>query len=205
MDPQEGAVSDMKGPNSGRIARAMVFVFATGAIVAMLAGVAHAGDSTATATLSGGSLYVSQELAPGSFSGSLTGAAHQLTGTGFNGFNITDARASGVGWEVTVQATQFINVTHAGHDIALDSFTMPHLSVVGESGSSPVPGTLGPAATIDTGTSGVQMAACDAAGQGMGVYDFTAAGADWKLDIAADQYSGSYDSTVTLTLSTLAF
>src|SRR5680860_1129071 len=103
-------------------------------------------------------------------------------------------------------ATQFENATVAGKDIALDSLTRPELAVAkADEGSSEVPGTLHAAATIDTGAAGVVMAECDAHGQGMGTYDFTAAGSvPWKLAITADEYAGTYYSTVATTVATLA-
>ncbi len=82
---------------------------------------------------------------------------------------------------------------------------MPLLAVArADTGSSDVPGTLHAAATIDTGGAGVVMAACYANGQGMGTYDFTADHASWKLALTADEYAGTYSSTVTTTLATLA-
>ena len=50
------------------------------------------------------------------------------------------------------------------------------------------------------------MAACSANGQGMGTYNFTAAAAvhPWKLALTADEYAGTYNSTITTTLATLA-
>src|SRR5680860_1089813 len=57
----------------------------------------------------------------------------------------------------------------------------------------------------DAGAAGVVMAECDAHGQGMGTYDFTAAGSvPWKLAITADEYAGTYYSTVATTVATLA-
>lgn len=157
-------------------------------------------------------LTISTELTAGTFAGTLNGLGFTLNanvaggGTAFSGFSITDTRGTGVGWYVTMVATQFENATVAGKDLALDSLTMPELAVAkADEGSSAVPGTLHAAATIDTGGAGVVMAECDAHGQGMGTYDFTAAGsAPWKLAITADEYAGTYYSTVTTTVATLA-
>ena len=105
-----------------------------------------------------------------------------------------------------MQATVFDNATVAGKDLVANSLTMPLLAVAkADAGSSDVPGTLHAAATIDTGVAGVVMAACSANGQGMGTYDFTAAeSVPWKLALTADEYAGTYNSTVTTTLATLA-
>ncbi len=180
--------------------------------MALSAGVAFAGDDGTSAVLTGGELNISTELAAGTFAGTLTGAATTLDadvaggGTVFSGFSINDPRGTGVGWDVTMQATVFDNATVAGKDLVANSLTMPLLAVAkADAGSSDVPGTLHAAATIDTGVAGVVMAACSANGQGMGTYDFTAAAdASWELALTADEYAGTYNSTVTTTLATLA-
>jgi hypothetical protein len=177
-----------------------------------LTGVAFAETDDTSAELTGGTLNISTELAAGTFAGTLTGAAQTLdasvagTGTAFSGFSINDPRGTGAGWTVTMLATQFVNgaVRTATDDIALNSLTMPLLAVaMADAGSSALPGTLHAAATIDTGDAGVVMAACSAFGQGMGTYDFTAAeSAPWELALTADEYAGTYSSTVTTTLAT---
>jgi len=48
------------------------------------------------------------------------------------------------------------------------------------------------------------MAECDAHGQGMGTYDFTASSTAWKLALTADEYAGTYYSTVATTVATVA-
>lgn len=190
---------------AGKGRGAVLFCAVAVASFTMLTGVAFAGESGTSATLSGGSLNISTELAAGTFATTLTGAAAVLDGTGFSGFSINDPRGIGVGWNVTMQATVFDNATVAGKDLVANSFTAPLFGVVmADAGSSAVPGTLGAAATIDTGVAGVVMAATSANGQGMGTYNFTAASTAWKLALTADEYAGTYNSTVTTTLATLA-
>jgi len=187
--------------------KARVTLFSAVAVVVftMLMGVAFAADSPTSATLTGGSLNISSALTAGSFSGTLTGAAQELEGTGFSGFSINDPRGTGVGWNVTMVATPFVNATVAGRDLTANSFKAPLFGVAkADAGSSADPGTLHAAATIDTGIAGVVMAATSASGQGMGTYDFTALATAWKLALTADEYYGTYDSTVTATLATLS-
>lgn len=191
-----------------------VALFCAIAVVAFtgLTGVAFAGDDGTSAVLGGGDLNISTALDAGTFAGTLLGEAQVLDadvaggGTVFSGLSINDPRGTGVGWNVTMQATVFDNATVAGKDLAANSLTMPLLAVEkADAGSSAVPGTLHAAATIDTGVAGVVMAACSANGQGMGTYDFTSAAAvPWKLALTADEYAGTYNSTVTTTLATLA-
>ena len=206
----------MKARTEKRIGRHMLVAGAVVALtMALSAGVAFAGINTSatdgTATLNGGDLTISSALQAGTFGGTLTGAAQVLNangaggGTAFSGFSINDPRGIGVGWNVTMQATPFDNGTVAGKDIAPNSLRAPLFAVVGDEGSSALPGALHAAASIDTGSTGVVMAACDAGGQGMGTYDFTAVeNAPWTLALTADEYAGIYTSTVTTTVATLS-
>ena len=195
--------------------KARVTLFSAVAVVVftMLTGMAFAADSTTSATLTGGSLNISTALQAGSFEGTLKGAAQTLDGIGFSDFSINDARGTGIGWNVTMLATPFVNgdVRAASDDLTVNSFTAPLFAVAkANTGSSAVPGmgsqTASPiiAATIDTGATGVVMAKCDEPGQGMGTYDFTALDTAWKLALTADEYAGTYSSTVTTTLATLS-
>jgi hypothetical protein len=170
-----------------------------------LAGVAYAEDAGTSATLTGGDLNISTALVPGTFTGTLSGASQELSGSGFSGFSINDPRGTGIGWNVTMQATVFVNATVAGKDLAANSFTAPLFGVaMADAGSTAVPGTLHAAATIDTGLTGVVMAATAVNGEGMGTYDFTADATAWKLALTGGEYAGTYNSTVTTTLATLA-
>jgi hypothetical protein len=194
--------------------KALIALWCAGILSALvlLTGTALATDAGTTAELTGGDLSISAALQGGSFAGTLNGRAQTLManaaggGTAFSGFQIKDARGTGVGWAVTVAATQFANADRPGKDIALGSLSMPLLAVAkADVGSSAVPGTLNAPGTIDTGGAGVVVAACSAQGQGMGTYDFTAADdAPWQLTLSADEYAGTYSSTITTTLSTLA-
>ena len=185
--------------------KARVTLFSAVAVVVftMLMGVAFAADSTTSATLTGGTFNISTALTAGTFEGTLEGAAQTLTGTDFSGFSINDPRGTGLGWDVTMVATQFVNTTVTGKDLTLNSFTAPLFAVTkADAGSSDIPGTMR-TATIDNGD-GVIVAACDTNGQGMGTYDFKADTTAWKLALTADEYYGTYDSTVTATLATLS-
>ena len=192
--------------------KARVTLFSAVAVVVftMLTGMAFAADSTtsATAELTGGTLNISTELTAGTFAGTLLGAdGQELTGVNFSGFSINDPRGTGAGWSVTMVATPFVNgdVRTAPDDLTVNSFTAPLFGVAKvDTGSSAVPGmgTL-TAATIDTGGAAVVVAECDEPGQGMGTYNFTALDTAWKLALTADEYAGTYSSTVTTTLATL--
>jgi hypothetical protein len=171
--------------------------------------------STSSAILEAGTLTITRALVAGSFAGELTGAPQTLAAgaggtTTFSGFQIHDSRGTGTGWGVTLSAGRFVNTDGSGHDLPLGSLIAPRLAVAGEAGSSAVPGELSGAAAIDNSadgsTGGVVMAATGAAGQGMGIYDFTVAdGAPWLLAVPAGAYAGTYRSTVTTTLAPMVF
>jgi hypothetical protein len=194
-----------------RVLATLAFCLAAASASALWCAVAQA-ESGETTPTPGGELCISSPPAAGSFSGQLTGMGLTLNadeaggGTPFSGFVLTDSRGTGVGWYVTVTATRFENQTFPGKDIALDSLTMPRLAVESADASCTAPpGELHPDATVDTGGDGVVMAACTEHGQGMGTYIFTAAGGEpWTLAITADEYAGTYTSTVTTTVATLA-
>jgi hypothetical protein len=163
--------------------------------IGALAGAALAGPGDAV--LTGGTLSATSVTA-GTFAGTLTGAALTLESTDFGGFVVTDPRGTGGGWSITMSATQF---SSGDHQIPTGSLQMPQLAVDGNTGSSDDPGALRAATVIDGGD--VVMANCTAAGQGMGIYTFSAAdSAPWELSLAANQYAGTYNSTVTTTLGT---
>jgi hypothetical protein len=142
---------------------------------------------------------------PGSFSGTLNGAAQQLSDTAdpfSDEFLVTDATGSGSGWEVTVAATQFDNglTDTAHHTIPLTALKMPVYVVAGNEGSTAAP-TIGISIPTVVDAGGLSLAEC-AAGEGMGIYTFTTVGS-WTLDLPTDQYAGDYHSTVTTTVAAL--
>lgn len=163
--------------------------------------------STATtqgsATFVGSSLTVSAQPMEVLFRAELRGAAQEIAGAGSSRFTVVDARGTGTGWQVSMKATPFANATVPGRDLAQDSFVAPLYRVEkGEGTASGLPGELR-SATIDN-ESGAVVAACTAAGQGMGAYEFTADPGSWKLHVSAHDYAGVYTSVVTVTVAPLA-
>ena len=185
----------------------MTLCFAVAAAVfTFLTGVAYAETTPVSARLTNGSLCISTPLHAGSFACDLTGRSRELDGVGFGGFEVEDQRGTGVGWQVTMVASQFSNEDRPGKGLALGSLRMPVLTVSKtDAGSSGVPSLLTGPAAIDTGGAGVVVASCSAAGQGMGSYSFqTSNGSRWKLAVTSDEYAGGYKSTITTTLASLA-
>lgn len=192
----------MKNGVGTTTARAALLCTGVLAALALFAGVASAADIATSAQLTGSTLAISTPLGAGTFAGELDGAPQILEGVGFTGFAVNDARGTGVGWQLTMQATPFENVGVAGTELAPDSLIAPLFDVTRtDAGSSAVPGMI-QAAPIDNAT-GAVIASCSAAGQGMGSYRFSADAGAWKLAVTADEYAGIYHSTVTTTVATL--
>ncbi|MDO8735714.1 MAG: WxL domain-containing protein [Thermoleophilia bacterium] len=162
-----------------------------------------AGDEygTAASTIYAETLSMSA-MTVGDFSGvTLSGSATTDTAT-MTPFTVTDARGTGAGWNVTVQASQFAEYSGgyvpSGRILSLSSLSMPQPTVAANGTSSPVPAiTTGPH-IIDSG-SAVKIASA-AANNGKGVYDFTQDPAGLTLSIPASAYSTSYRSEVTISI-----
>ena len=110
-------------------------------------------------------------------------------------FTVTDSRGAGVGWNVTVQASQF---TSGGHTLALNSVSMPQPSVTkGTPQSTGLPTIMSGPYTIDS-ASAIKMASAAADGSGEGSYIFTPG--LLTLSVPANTYAGTYTSTVTVSV-----
>jgi WxL domain surface cell wall-binding len=164
-----------------------VFLAAT----AILGGTALA----TTAVLNGGTIAVTTPSVDDFASVTLNGAA-QSTTAGMGTFDVTDARGTGVGWNVTVQADQFDSGTHT---LPMDSISMPAPSVgkiAATSGS--VPSIISGPYHIDN-ASAVKIASAAGDGTGMGSYRFTPD--VLTLSVPANAYAGTYTSTVTVSVN----
>ena len=110
-------------------------------------------------------------------------------------FTVVDSRGTGVGWNVTVQATQF---TTTGHALPLGSVSMPQPTVAkGTPQSTGLPTILSGPYIIDS-ISTTKIASASAGGAGEGSYLFTPG--LLTLTVAANAYSGTYLSTVTVSV-----
>jgi WxL domain surface cell wall-binding len=165
---------------------------------------AFAVDDT-NVVVTGGSLSISAP-AVGNLTGvTLDGTAKTTTAT-FAAFSATDARGSGAGWNVTVQATQFAEhngtiYVASGATLPTSSLSMLAPTVAKSDGtSSAVPSiTAGPYA-IDA-ASAVKIASAAADGTGMGSYSFTQGGS-LTLSVPASAYAKTYRSDVTVSVVT---
>ena len=131
------------------------------------------------------------------FGGVTLNGTAQTTTASVGTFTVTDARGTGVGWNVTVQATQF---TMTGHTLPMNSISMPAPTV------AKIDSTSGNTPSITTGpylidnASAVKITSAAADGTGMGSYTFTPG--TLTLSIPANAYAGTYTSTVTVSVVT---
>jgi hypothetical protein len=124
----------------------------------------------------------------------LNGTVQTATAT-MGTFTVVDSRGTGVGWNVTVQETQF---TTTGHTLPLGSVSMPQPTVAkGTPQSTGVP-TLLPGPYVIDSISTVKIASAPADGSGEGSYLFTPG--LLTLTVPANTYGGAYTSTVTVSV-----
>jgi hypothetical protein len=161
---------------------------------------AFAADPTDVVVAAGG-LAIST-IAVGDFAGvTLDGTAKTTTAT-MDGFNVNDARATGAGWNVTVQATQLAEhngtaYVASGKTLAANSLSMPAPTVAANGTTSAAPSMTGGPYTIDAASAvKIASAATDA---GMGSYDFTQGGS-LTLSVPTSTYARTYRSDVTVSV-----
>jgi len=133
----------------------------------------------------------------------LDGTAKSATAT-FDPFTVTDARGTGEGWNVSVEATQFAewdsgDYVVSGKTIPASSTSMPLVSAAKADGSSSaIPSVSAGPYTIDSGSS-VQLASAAADGTGMGSYTFSQGGS-LTLSVPASAYARTYRSDMTVSV-----
>ncbi len=111
-------------------------------------------------------------------------------------FDVSDFRGTGVGWNVMVQADQFINAVES-HTLPAGSFSMAAPTAVAKEGTtSPAP-TMA-AGPYDIDVPGGKQIGSAGADEGMGAY--TISSAELTLELPSTIYAGSYTSTLTVTV-----
>jgi hypothetical protein len=183
----------LKNMKSRRIGLLVGVFFAA---TAVLGGTAYAATSV---VLSAGTLTITTPSVA-NFGGLTLNGAAQTTTAALGTFTVTDARGSGIGWNVTVQATQF---TAGSHTLAMNSISMPAPTVAkADATSGNVPTIATGPYLIDNATAvKISSAAVDATtGNGMGSYTYTPG--NLTLSVPANAYAGTYTSTVTVSVVT---
>lgn len=190
--------------------RKMAVTLTAGALLIGGAVPAFAADSS-DAVLSGqGSLSITNPSA-GNFSVLLDGTAKTAYST-LENFDVEDARGTGAGWNVTVQASQFAehngtSYVASGKTLAQNSLQLAAPTVAKiDSSSSAEPSITGGPYTID-GAAAVKIASATGPG-GMGSYTFTEGDLDGgtagsqalQLSVPANAFAATYRSDVTVSI-----
>ncbi|MDP9069504.1 MAG: WxL domain-containing protein [Actinomycetota bacterium] len=158
-------------------------------------------------SLTGGDLTATTPTVGDFAAVTLDGTAKSTTAA-MGTWDVTDARGTGLGWNLTFQATQFaewdstLNAGAGGYvtggkKLAASSLKMPVPSVLADGTLSALPTILTGPYTLDSGSAvKVASAALDA---GMGNYDFTPGGS-LTLTVPANAYARTYRSEVTVSV-----
>jgi len=146
----------------------------------------------ATVTISGGSLSVTpQSIGFGTVT--LTGADQTVTDGDSTNWSAVDPTGTGVGWNVTIAATDFDSGVNT---IAVANFRARLL----DANISTIAGNTAPTSSITAYTAlstTAQTLLSAAVNEGMGTYNFVP---DFELDVAAATFAGIYTSTVTVAI-----
>lgn len=197
-----------KGTDMNKTRKAALVLLSSSVALAITASVAQADDTNVTVT--GGDLTLGA-ISTGDFGGiTLNGAAQSTTAT-MDAFSVTDARGTGVGWNVTVSASSFKEYATGayvtgGKTLGTSRFTMAAATASKiDATSSGLPTMTSGTYTLDAdansdGTSDAVKIASAATGDGMGSYTLTPG--QLGLSIPANVYAKTYRSDVTVTLST---
>ena len=171
---------------------AIAFVLAAG--LAMTGSMSAFAQDGTTATVTGGSLSITDPLAADFAGRGITGVA-QTTTAALAAFSVSDLTGSGAGWNVTAQAATF---TGASKSLAAGSLSLSQPTVASPDTTSADPTIATGPYTIDSGSAvSIASAAMDA---GMGTYNFSAT--TMTLALPADVFADVYASTVTVSVIT---
>lgn len=159
--------------------------------------------------VTGGSLAFTASPTAGNFSGATLNGVAQTVTAALVTFEVNDARGTGAGWNVTVQATQLkewdstLNAGAGGYvtsgkTLPTSSLSLSAPTATADGTTSTAPSVTAGPYTIDAG-SAVKIASA-ATDTGMGKYDFSAT--TLTLSVPASAYAKTYKSAVTVTLNT---
>jgi hypothetical protein len=176
--------------------RIVALLLAAG-LLAAIAGAVYA--TSATVIVTGGSLSVTP--ADVSLSGVTLDGTDKTSTSAYtsNAWTAEDARGTGVGWNVTIEATDFSDGSHT-----IDISQADQKFQIQEANISVIAGNTAPTSSVatltDIPTAGgtplkIVSAAVDA---GMGEYNIPP---NFSLMVPAETYAGSYTSTVTIAIN----
>jgi hypothetical protein len=182
--------------------------FATGTaalalMTTVFASTTMAADSDINAAITGTDSVTISEIGAGTgFTPTkLTGKTVTINSDSFGSFEVTDARGTGAGWDISISAEPFTNTAAPEGKQALStgSLTLSAPTVgLGDDNSSPINTITTNGGAVDN--SSVSMLRAETNG-GMGTYKITGMPMQLKL-MPKEVYAGTYTSTVTVSLTT---
>nr|WP_186324905.1 WxL domain-containing protein [Paenibacillus bovis] len=161
---------------------------------------AFATSSFASSTAITGGTIEKTEPNIGDFSEVKLDGTIQTSEANFGTFTVTDARGSGAGWDIYVEATQFTTGELEGaKTLPLNSLTLKKAEVTPQAGSSDISTfTISDSSTIDNGTGGYKILSANQNG-GMGKFDISFPEKALVLTLnPKDVKAGTYTSTITV-------
>lgn len=159
-----------------------------------LAGPAFADDVTGQGTVTGGSLAMTATDAP-TVAVTLNGTDQTATDT--FAISVNDPRGTGVGWHLSISATQFTANDASGKTLSASAASITAASAVCDQGTCTNPtNSVGYPLTLATTAAPLFNAAADT---GMG--DFTVT-PTFQVSVPANTYAKTYESTITITIDT---
>jgi hypothetical protein len=164
---------------------------------AVVFGALPAGATTATATVTGGSLgFVSAPASTG-FSVSLTGK--DVVATATTTFDVGDATGAGTGWNITATSTSFTAGSHSLPTSAVTVLSLP--TVASDTGATCTTATNGISYpyTLPAGTTAPTATKLSSAAANTGLGNQTVS-VGFQLAVSANAYAGNYTSTWTYSL-----
>jgi hypothetical protein len=168
------------------------------------AGPAAAESDTTSVTITGGSLSYTTPLAAANFPDVQLNGLTQVVKANVSPYAVTDARGSGEGWNLTVDATPFENAdgdTLPTGSLRMVDVPVPVPAVAGGGLVAPVPSV--PLNPIDGGGGAQKIASALAVPlSGTGQWTFTPTIGALVLSVSPTAAPGTYTSTITTTLAT---
>ena len=163
-------------------------------------------DQTSVALTAGALSFTAAPTADNFADTALTGATQTIT-TNFNDWRVNDARGSGAGWNVTMQASQFSDggttpKTLPTGSLKLKAPVVSKVDVLNPALPPVVTTSPAPPWTIDGGSAVKVVSAAAGTGQGEWNFDHAnlVASKDLELTVPANAAAATYTSTITSTL-----
>lgn len=167
-------------------------------LTVFVVGVALAANPFKVSVVVNAGSLTADHLGGQSFNGvTLDGTNKTTTGT-VGTIQVVDARGSGAGWSLNIKATDFVETSDPSRIIDITPGAGTGFSVPAAPTVNIIAGNTAPSSfSGDLDGAGFDLLSA-AANTGMGTYQTSP---DLELKVPAETYSGTYESTVTLTVN----